>query len=72
MNTLISAIESSKSSTLLNTSILSDSTNTHINILPKLSSDSIQNTEFLSDEIQRKLFIFNNCNFSNVTLNFKL
>jgi len=72
MNTLISAIESSKSSTLFNTSILSDSTNTHINILPKLPSDSIQNAEFLSDEIQRKLPIFNNCNFSNVTLNFKL
>ena len=49
MNTLINAIEPSKSSSF-NTSILFDSTNNHINIIPKHPND-IQNAEFLSDDI---------------------
>ena len=68
MNTLIHAIEPSKYSSTFNlSSIINDSTNSYItvNSTSEFSSDA-------SDDIQKKLPIFHNCHFSNVTLKFKL
>lgn len=67
MDTLINAIEPSRS-------ILTDSTskNANVDVQPKISSSIFTTTsEFSSaNDIQKKLPIFNNCHFNNVT--FKL
>ena len=67
MDTLINAIEPSRS-------ILTDSTskNANVDVQPEIPSSIFTTTsEFSSaNDIQKKLPIFNNCHFNNVT--FKL